>query len=138
MQSLCRDSVAPNSACSPCPANFGLRGGVTGNSILLKSTTDAIYLEATATMMSDNNFLLHVPHEDAAKYMHPAAPAGVPCVAVIFARAIVQGKDHGVEPFIVHVHDGATRTCGVGMRVLPQRGGSSYLSHPLIYFHIAR
>lgn len=92
-------------------------------------------LETTATALSDGTFELHTPSERAAKsddiirfnasilniyfirYMPPTAPAGMACVAVVFARLIdVSGSDRGIKPFVVHLHDGEAMSPGVTCR----------------------
>lgn len=47
------------------------------------------------------------------RYMPPTAPAGIPCVAVVFARAIVHNEDRGVKAFFVRLHDGFNMAPGV-------------------------
>ncbi|KAI0259534.1 acyl-CoA dehydrogenase NM domain-like protein [Gloeopeniophorella convolvens] len=95
---------------------------------------DAIHLETTATMLPDGNFLLSTPTEAAAKCMPPTVPVGKPCIAVVFAKTVVNGNDHGVKPFIVEIHDGATMTPGIVSKLLPYRGGSHPINHSLTYF----
>ncbi|KAI0311330.1 hypothetical protein OF83DRAFT_1069005 [Amylostereum chailletii] len=77
---------------------------------------DAIHLETTATLLSDNSFDLHTPHERVAKYMPPTTPVGIPCVAIVFAQAIVAGEDRGAKPFLVPLHDGKEMYEGVSCR----------------------
>jgi acyl-CoA oxidase len=74
---------------------------------------DAMNLETTATLLPDGSFELNTPHELAAKYMPPTTPAGLPCTAVVFARAIVQGEDRGIKPFLVALNDGINMCRGV-------------------------
>lgn len=46
--------------------------------------------------------------------MPPTAPAGMACVAVVFARLIDRdGSDRGIKSFIVQLHDGEVMTAGV-------------------------
>ncbi|CCM04077.1 uncharacterized protein FIBRA_06236 [Fibroporia radiculosa] len=99
---------------------------------------DAIHLETTATLLPNGDFELHTPHERAAKYMPPTAPVGMPCVAIVFARTVVDGEDRGVKPFVVRLHDGTTMAPGIVSKVLPQRGGSRPVNHSLTYFHRVR
>ena len=58
---------------------------------------DARNMETTATLQSDGSFDLHTPRAAAAKCMPPTSPqGGVPLVAVLFARLVVNGRlDHG-------------------------------------------
>lgn len=89
------------------------------------------------------------------RYMPPTTPVGIPCIAIIFARAIINGEDRGVRPFVVPIHDGRDMNPGVVskcvaptifiilgtishycfLRLLPPRGGSRPLNHSLTYFH---
>ena len=48
--------------------------------------------------------------------MPPTVPAGLPCVAVVFARLIVDGEDRGHRPFIVSLNDGKQMCAGVQSR----------------------
>lgn len=47
------------------------------------------------------------------RYMPPTSPMGVPCISIVFARAIVHGEDHGVKPFLVPLNDGQSMCPGV-------------------------
>ncbi|KAJ6546340.1 acyl-CoA dehydrogenase NM domain-like protein [Mycena sp. CBHHK59/15] len=99
---------------------------------------DAIHLETTATLLPDGSFELDTPHERAAKFMPPTTPVGVPCIAVVFARAIIHGEDWGVKPFLVHLNDGRVMSSGVISKLLPQRGGSHPLNHSITCFRRVR
>ncbi|KAI0292232.1 acyl-CoA dehydrogenase NM domain-like protein [Multifurca ochricompacta] len=101
---------------------------------------DVIHMETTATLLPDGDFDLHTPLERAAKYMPPTSPvaAGLACVAVVFARTVVNGEDHGVKPFVLQLHDGQSMTPGVTTKDLPPRGGSRPLNHSLTYFNHVR
>ncbi|CCM05800.1 uncharacterized protein FIBRA_08034 [Fibroporia radiculosa] len=99
---------------------------------------DVIHLETTATLLPNGEFELHTPHERAAKYMPPTSPLGIPCVAVVFARMMVGGDDHGVKPFVVQLHDGKDMAKGIVCKLLPPRGGSRPLNHSLTYFNHVR
>ena len=48
--------------------------------------------------------------------MPPTVPAGLPCVAVVFARLIVNGEDCGHRPFIVPLNDGKQMCTGIQSR----------------------
>ncbi|THH16516.1 hypothetical protein EW146_g4131 [Bondarzewia mesenterica] len=99
---------------------------------------DAIHIETTATLLPNGDWDLNTPREQAAKYMPPTAPAGTPCVAVVFAKAIINGEDCGIRPFVVHIHDGKDMHPGVVSKLLPQRGGSRPVHHSITYFHHVR
>ena len=90
--------------------------------------------------------------------MPPTVPAGLPCVAVVFARLIVNGEDCGHRPFIVPLNDGKQMCAGIqsryvtgvthpfkrlltgsiypshSFRLLPYRGGPNPLTHSLTTF----
>ncbi|TFY55180.1 hypothetical protein EVJ58_g8413 [Rhodofomes roseus] len=99
---------------------------------------DAFHLETTATLLPSGDFELNTPSERAAKYMPPTAPAGMPCIAIVFARMMIDGEDHGVKPFVVRLHNGKDMNKGVVCKVLPQRGGSRPMNHSLTYFNRVR
>ena len=93
-------------------------------------------------------------------------PAGLPCVAVVFARLIVDSEDRGHRPFIVPINDGKQMCAGVQSRyvhafflaatpprslaptqtltysftrrVLPYRGSANPLPHALTTFSHVR
>ncbi|GJJ05958.1 hypothetical protein Clacol_000145 [Clathrus columnatus] len=73
---------------------------------------NAINIETSATLQPNGEFLLHTPHPGAAKYMPPTCPFGIPCIAIILARLIVDGDDYGIRGFIVKLHDGFKMTPG--------------------------
>ncbi|KAJ7149194.1 acyl-CoA dehydrogenase NM domain-like protein [Mycena crocata] len=99
---------------------------------------DVFHLETTATLLPNGEFEINTPHERAAKYMPPTAPTGVPCIAVVFARALIGATDCGVKPFLVNLHDGEHMVPGVVVKVLPQRGGSRPVNHSLTFFRNVR
>ncbi|KAL0952494.1 hypothetical protein HGRIS_006757 [Hohenbuehelia grisea] len=99
---------------------------------------DVIHMETTATLLSDGSFDLHTPTEAAAKFMPPTAPAGVPCISVVFARTICDGEDRGVKPFLVPINDGIHMHPGVVCKLLPQRGSGFPVNHSLTYFDHVR
>ncbi|KZT68534.1 acyl-CoA dehydrogenase NM domain-like protein [Daedalea quercina L-15889] len=99
---------------------------------------DAFHLETTATLLPSGEFELNTPSERAAKYMPPTAPVGMPCIAIVFARAMIEGEDRGVKPFVVYLHNGKEMQKGVVCKVLPQRGGSRPMNHSLTYFNRVR
>lgn len=88
--------------------------------------------------------------------MPPSSPCGIPTMAIVFARFIVNGEDRGVKVFTVMFHDGKTMTQGITSkyvsylilsisprfndfrRLLTPRGGSVPMNHCLTYFnHVA-
>ncbi|KAJ2991606.1 hypothetical protein NUW58_g2454 [Xylaria curta] len=96
---------------------------------------DARNLETTATLQSDGSFDLHTPSVAAAKAMPPTSPwAGVGRVGVVFARLMVNGADHGVKTFIVHLSNEKELSPGVTSQLLPKRCGSKALDHALTSF----
>ncbi|KAF8587129.1 acyl-CoA dehydrogenase NM domain-like protein [Ramaria rubella] len=100
---------------------------------------DAPNLETTATLLPNNEFDLHTPHPRAAKYMPPTKPIpGLPRVAVVMARLIVESRDYGVHGFVVDLNDGRTMAPGITSRVLPPRAGSSPVDHALTSFNHVR
>ncbi|KAI0260978.1 acyl-CoA dehydrogenase NM domain-like protein, partial [Gloeopeniophorella convolvens] len=92
---------------------------------------DAAHLETTVTLLPDNTFLLNTPHEGAAKFMPPTTPAGIPLT-------IVREQDHGVKPFLVHIHDGKSMVRGVVSKLLPHRSGVNPVNHAFTSFNNVR
>jgi hypothetical protein len=92
---------------------------------------DARNLETTATLVPSGGFELHSPTPGAAKCvtfqlphwmfrpdhfrcMPPTTPrSGLPTVAVVIARLIVDGENRGVRPFLVPLSDGREMCKGV-------------------------
>ena len=54
----------------------------------------------------------------ALRYMPPTSPVtpGFRCVAVVFARTLVNGEDWGIKPFVLQLHDGQSMTPGVTIK----------------------
>ncbi|KZT22256.1 acyl-CoA dehydrogenase NM domain-like protein [Neolentinus lepideus HHB14362 ss-1] len=96
---------------------------------------DVINMETTATQLSTGEFELETPVERAAKFMPPTSPCGIPCVAVVFARLLVNGEDRGPRPFLVYLHDGKSMNAGITVRRLTPRGGACPVEHCITYFH---
>ncbi|KAK7040145.1 hypothetical protein VNI00_009951 [Paramarasmius palmivorus] len=96
---------------------------------------NAINLETSATLQSNGDFVLETPVKGAAKYMPPTSPCGIPTVAVVFARLIVDQEDRGVKPFIVQMNDGHRMNENIICQVLPPRGGSRPIKHAITYFN---
>ncbi|KAI0738401.1 acyl-CoA dehydrogenase NM domain-like protein [Daedaleopsis nitida] len=99
---------------------------------------DIANIETTATLLPSGEFILHSPTPSSAKFMPPTMPAGLPCVAVVFARLIVGGEERGHRPFIVPLNDGKQMCAGVSSRLLPYRGGPNPLPHALTTFSNVR
>ncbi|GLF93633.1 acyl-CoA dehydrogenase family protein [Streptomyces yaizuensis] len=86
---------------------------------------DAAALETTATYdPQSQEFVLHTPHERAQKYMPNTSPAGGPKSAVVAARLLVDGADHGVFLFLTPLTDADGTLPGVTVEPLPDRVGS--------------
>lgn len=102
---------------------------------------DARNLETTATLQPDGSFDLHTPNAAAAKAMPPTTPsAGIPRVALVFARLQVSGHDHGVKPFLVWLCDEHQMMRGITSRALPPRSGTNMkpLDHSITTFDHVR
>ncbi|KAI0644432.1 acyl-CoA dehydrogenase NM domain-like protein [Trametes meyenii] len=99
---------------------------------------DVANIETTATMTPFGDFVLHSPMPSAAKFMPPTVPAGLPCVAVVFAKLIVDDESRGHRPFIVTLNDGKQMCTGVQSRLLPFLSGSDPVLHSLTTFHNVR
>ncbi|TDL26559.1 acyl-CoA dehydrogenase NM domain-like protein [Rickenella mellea] len=100
---------------------------------------DAMNLETTATLLPNGEFDLNSPNEGAAKYMPPTGPyGGVPRVAIVFARLIVNNEERGLRPFVVALGDGKQMCKGVTSRLLPIRAGSKPVDHALTTFNHVR
>ncbi len=97
---------------------------------------DARNLETTATLQVDGSFVLHTPNPRAAKTMPPSSPySGMSRTAIVFARLIIAGKDHGVRSFIVPLNDSTGAMCrGVSSTLFPARPGAKAIDHSLTSF----
>ncbi|KAK2684375.1 hypothetical protein QWA68_016721 [Fusarium oxysporum] len=97
---------------------------------------DARNLETTATLLPDGSYDLHTPHVGASKAMPLTTPyCGMPRIAIVFARLLVDGKSHGVKPFLVYLSDACGLRPGVTSRILPTRPGTKPLYHSLTAFN---
>ncbi|KAJ5726132.1 acyl-CoA oxidase [Penicillium malachiteum] len=97
---------------------------------------DARNLETTATLLPNGDFELHTPTPNAAKCMPPNTPRnGLPTIAVVIARLIVEGEDRGVRPFLVPMSDGTKMCTGITSKVFPPRPGANPIDHALTYFN---
>ncbi|KAJ8461995.1 hypothetical protein ONZ45_g18094 [Pleurotus djamor] len=99
---------------------------------------DAINIETEARLQGDGTFILNTPLPRAAKFMPPTSPSGIPCVAVVFARLVVDGEDRSVRPFLVSLNDGRRMSPGVMSKVLPPRGAAHYVEHCITSFNNVR
>ncbi|EMD35928.1 hypothetical protein CERSUDRAFT_156666 [Gelatoporia subvermispora B] len=99
---------------------------------------DAARLETIATMLPSGDFDLHTPSAQAMKFMPPTLPVGTPCIAVVFARLIVDGEDRGVRAFVVALNDGEEMCQNVTARPLPWRGNPNPMNHALTSFRHVR
>lgn len=99
---------------------------------------DIINLETTATLLDNGEFDLHSPSAGAAKFMSPTTPVNQPCVSIVYARTIVNGKDHGIKPFLVRINDGKKMCAGISSTLLSPRGGSRPVNHALTSFNHVR
>lgn len=45
--------------------------------------------------------------------MPSTSPIGMACIAIVFARAIIEGEDRGIKPFLVPLHDGKNMYPGI-------------------------
>ncbi|KAG7402957.1 Acyl-coenzyme A oxidase 5 [Fusarium oxysporum f. sp. rapae] len=97
---------------------------------------DARNLETTATLLPDGSYDLHTPHVGASKAMPLTTPyCGMPRIAIVFARLLVDRKSHGVKPFLVCLSDACGMRPGVTSRILPTRPGTKPLDHSLTAFN---
>ncbi|KAJ6109044.1 acyl-CoA dehydrogenase NM domain-like protein [Penicillium sp. IBT 16267x] len=99
---------------------------------------DARNLETTATLLPDGGFELHTPSPAAAnsRCMPPnTVRSGLPVIAVVIARLIVEGEDRGVRPFLVPMSDGSKMCRGVTSKAFPARPGANPIDHALTYFN---
>ncbi|GJC91050.1 putative peroxisomal acyl-coenzyme A oxidase 1.2 [Colletotrichum liriopes] len=100
---------------------------------------DARNLETRATLLDDGSFDLHSPSIDSAKAMPPTTPlAGIPRLAVVFARLFVSGEDRGVKPFLVNINTADGMVAGITSRALPIRPGTKPLDHSITVFDHVR
>ncbi|MFD5081939.1 acyl-CoA dehydrogenase [Kitasatospora sp. NPDC058406] len=99
---------------------------------------DATALETTAAYdPADRTFTLHTPHVGARKFMPNTSLAGGPKSAVVAARLLVEGRDHGVFLFLVPLTDHRGTLPGITVRPLPLRPGSP-VDHCLTSFDQVR
>ncbi|KAI0089542.1 acyl-CoA dehydrogenase NM domain-like protein [Irpex rosettiformis] len=99
---------------------------------------DIANLETTAMLQPSGDFILNTPTPQAAKFMPPTIPAGLPTIGVVWARLLVSDEDRGIRPFVVALNDGEQMCAGVKSRLLPERGGTNPLNHSITTFHDVR
>lgn len=63
-------------------------------------------------------FVLHTPDADAAKFPNSAGAAGVPKIAAVYARLVVDGTDCGTFTFVVPIKDGRGAVAS-GVQITP-------------------
>ncbi|KAF9269856.1 acyl-CoA oxidase [Marasmius fiardii PR-910] len=96
---------------------------------------DAFNIETTAVKTHDG-FILNTPREEATKFMPASTPAfGIPKVALVMARMIVDGQDRGSRFFIVPVCNEHEMYRGVVSSRLPTRSGTNPLDFSLTRFN---
>ncbi|KAG6833146.1 hypothetical protein H0H87_010860 [Tephrocybe sp. NHM501043] len=95
---------------------------------------DAFNIETTATKTADG-YLLHTPREEAAKFMPASTPSfGIPKVALVMARLIVDGRDHGSRFFVTPICNEHEMYDGVHSVRLPPRSGTAPLDFSITSF----
>ncbi|EGN94430.1 hypothetical protein SERLA73DRAFT_125935 [Serpula lacrymans var. lacrymans S7.3] len=95
---------------------------------------DAFNVETTATT-TPHGFVLNTPREEACKFMPASTPLfGIPKVALVMARLLVDGHDRGPRFFIVPICNAHTMYTGVQSIRLGPRPGTSPLDFSLTRF----
>ncbi|WP_223736148.1 acyl-CoA dehydrogenase family protein [Streptomyces purpurogeneiscleroticus] len=77
--------------------------------------TEAVYDRA------DESFVLNTPDPLAQKFMSYSGFGDIPKIAVVMARLIADGKDHGVFPFLVRISDEHGLCEGVHAAACPEK-----------------
>ncbi|MFI8324078.1 acyl-CoA dehydrogenase [Streptomyces sp. NPDC085529] len=99
---------------------------------------DAALLETTAELDSlTGEFILNTPTPGAQKFMPNTSTIGGPKTAVVAARLLVGGQDHGVFLFLTPLSDGNGHLPGIHVRPLPPRAGTP-VDHCLTAFDHVR
>ncbi|TFK70228.1 acyl-CoA oxidase [Pluteus cervinus] len=99
---------------------------------------DAFNIETTATRTRDG-YILNTPREEAAKFMPASTPSfGIPKVALVMARMIVNGEDRGSRFFVVPVCNQYEMYRGVESIRLPPRSGTAPLDFSITRFNNVR
>ncbi|KAJ3757330.1 acyl-CoA oxidase [Lentinula raphanica] len=95
---------------------------------------DAFNIETTATKTRDG-FILNTPREEATKFMSTATPvSGIPKIALVNAKLIVDGQDRGARFFIVPICNEYEMCRGVISTRLPTRSGTNPLDYSITEF----
>ncbi|WP_078869441.1 acyl-CoA dehydrogenase [Streptomyces sp. NRRL B-1347] len=101
----------------------------------LEHGNDAAALRTTAVLdRATGGFVLHTPHTGAQKFMANTSAVGGPKSAVVAARLLVDGEDHGVFLFLTPLSDDMGPLPGITVRPLPPRLGSP-VDHCLTSFN---
>ncbi|KAE9402542.1 acyl-CoA oxidase [Gymnopus androsaceus JB14] len=95
---------------------------------------DAFNIETTATK-NKHGFVLHTPCEEATKFMPASTPGfGIPKVALVNAKLIVDGQNRGARFFIVPICNEHEMYRGVFSTRLPPRSGTNPLDFSITQF----
>ncbi|WNZ06367.1 acyl-CoA dehydrogenase [Streptomyces sp. 11x1] len=86
---------------------------------------DSFALKTTAELdPATNEFILNTPHPGAQKFMPNTSTTGGPKTAVVAARLITAGHDHGVFLFLTPLSDETGLLPGITVHRLPLRPGA--------------
>ncbi|KAI5981544.1 acyl-CoA oxidase [Pisolithus albus] len=95
---------------------------------------DAFNIETTATR-TPAGFVINTPREEASKFMPASTPAfGIPKVALVMARLIIDGEDRGPRFFVVPICNEQEMYKGVESIRLGPRPGTSPLDFSITRF----
>ncbi|KAL7950218.1 hypothetical protein V8C42DRAFT_361209 [Trichoderma barbatum] len=96
---------------------------------------DVNSIETTATQNA-HGFVLETPRPEATKFMPATTPLfGISKVALVMARLMVNGKDHGLRMFVTPICSTDNMYPGVVSRRLPALTGRAPLDFSLTSFH---
>ncbi|MFI6689125.1 acyl-CoA dehydrogenase [Streptomyces sp. NPDC050485] len=91
----------------------------------LEHGNDVASMETTAVLdRTTDGFVLDTPTPGAQKFMPNTSAIGGPKSAVVAARLLIDGQDHGVFLFLTPLSDENGHLPGVKVRPLPQRTGT--------------
>ncbi|MCX5192108.1 acyl-CoA dehydrogenase [Streptomyces sp. NPDC059837] len=100
----------------------------------LEHGNDVASMETTAVLdRTTNGFVLDTPTPGARKFMPNTSTIGGPKSAVVAARLVIDGRDHGVFLFLTPLSDENGHKPGVKVQPLPQRTGTP-VDHSLTAF----
>lgn len=69
------------------------------------------------------------------RWIPPTTPSfGIPKVAVVFAKLLVSGKDHGTRAFVVKICDDKEMCRGISSTRLPPRSGAAPMDFAITNF----